>query len=261
MLNRLISSRICKGKLEMFLQPQVNVLTGKIIGIELLVRWVNHLGKSIEPHFFLPLIRNSKYKAKFSQWVLEEAFRVSEALCIEGFNGRVACNLDASEMYSGIEFFLHKLRKEYPKAGEVEIEVTEVGHLSDRKNLEAYIECFKKHGIKVALDDFGTGLNNFDAVFNYDIDKVKTDKKFLNLNVEVREAFFSSICSITEKLGLDLVVEGIETTSELIALQELGVTTVQGFYISKPIPFKDFVSSHKNSLGIINEENIANCNS
>ena len=89
--------------------------------------------------------------------------------------------------------------------------------------------------IKVALDDFGTGLNNFDAVFNYDIDKVKTDKKFLNLNVEVREAFFSSICSITEKLGLDLVVEGIETTSELIALQELGVTTVQGFYISKPI--------------------------
>ena len=98
-----------------------------------------------------------------------------------------------------------------------------------QKRIDDYIECFKKHGIKVALDDFGTGLNNFDAVFNYDIDKVKTDKKFLNLNVEVREAFFSSICSITEKLGLDLVVEGIETTSELIALQELGVTTVQGF--------------------------------
>ncbi|MCG7639631.1 EAL domain-containing protein [Alteromonas sp. CNT1-28] len=124
-------------------------MTGKTIGIELLVRWVNHLGKSIEPHFFLPLIRNSKYKAKFSQWVLEETFRVSEALSIEGFNGRVACNLDASEMYSGIEFFLHKLRKEYPNAGEVEIEVTEVGQLGDRRNLEAYIECFKSHGIKV----------------------------------------------------------------------------------------------------------------
>ncbi|WP_196494293.1 EAL domain-containing protein [Alteromonas macleodii] len=77
----------------MFLQPQVNILTGKTIGIELLVRWVNHLGKSIEPHFFLPLIRNSKYKAKFSQWVLKLG------LSIEGFNGRVACNLDASEMY------------------------------------------------------------------------------------------------------------------------------------------------------------------
>ncbi|MCG7639510.1 EAL domain-containing protein [Alteromonas sp. CNT1-28] len=113
--------------------------------------------------------------------------------------------------------------------------------------------------VKVALDDFGTGLNNFDAVFNYDIDKVKTDKGFLNLNNEVREVFFSSICSITEKLGLDLVVEGIENSSEIVALQKLGVTTVQGFYISKPIPFKDFVSSHKNSLGIINEENIANC--
>lgn len=243
----LFEVEINRGRIEMFIQPQLSLRTGLVTDTELLVRWRNEDDKIISPNTFLPMIRKSNVKSKFVDWCISEAFDIAKKLSAIQFNGGVALNLDAIDLSDRVskQFKIQQTRN--PEINNVEVELTEIGAKVDRVNIEVVLAKLTSMGVSIAIDDFGTGLNNFDAIFNYTYDKLKVDRRFITLGKKERHAFFTSVVGVTSSLNKKLVVEGVETRQQAHELKSYGVELVQGYFFARPMTLSKFIHFYKES--------------
>lgn len=232
-----------RNELELYYQPQIETKTGRIVGMEALIRWNHPEQGVISPGVFIPLAEETGLIIPIGEWVLETACRQNKSWQEAGApKVRVAVNLSAAQFYQ--EEIVDKVKSVLETSGLaaecLELEITEsiAMHSVDRV-IETFRELHKV-GIQVSMDDFGTGYSSLSYLKHFPIKRLKIDQSFIR-GIPSRAddaAIASSIIVMAHSLGLQVLGEGVETEEQRQFLAERGCDEMQGYLFSKPVPAK-----------------------
>ena len=246
MTKRLSENRVMNEKLsdalaadEFFLvyQPQVDTSTRKTIAAEALIRW-RHEGQIIQPNRFIPLLENTGRVIQVSKWVLQEACRQQAQWKQAGLDIVVAVNVSALQFEDGgfIESVLEPLNEFGVSPSKLELEITEGVLIENVEQVIKKLIQLKSLGCRISIDDFGTGYSSLAYLRQFPLDKLKIDRAFVREIPDTDDGVIaSSIITLAESLGLEVIAEGVETIEQLKFLQEQGCNQHQGFYFSRPV--------------------------
>ena len=222
---------------EIWFQPLVSVEKRRVTTCEALLRWRHPDNGMISPGIFVPIAEEMGLIEEIGAYVMREACK---ACASWPDNTRVAVNLSAVQFHQGDIFATvqNALKNSGLHPSRLELEITESLMLSDRAQVINVLEMFKKMGVRIALDDFGTGYSSLRYMNELPLDKVKIDRAFVTDLQPGTKALtlVQAITALGQRLGLSIVVEGIEHEEQLsILLQHAPVSEIQGYYFSKPV--------------------------
>ncbi|MGB5177717.1 MAG: EAL domain-containing protein [Gammaproteobacteria bacterium] len=239
--------------LELHYQPQVNLVTGQISGVEALLRWEDpELGK-VSPAVFVPIAEEYGLIVAISEWVINEACRRAQKW-ITTLNLTVTMSINISAVHFNGDTLESTIARALRASGlnprHLELELTETSILQDLNQATETLETFKNMGLQLALDDFGTGYSSLSYLMKLPFDKLKIDQSFIfNLKAETKgTAIVAAIISMSHSLGMKVIAEGVEQQEHMQMLLQMHCDQVQGYYISRPLTadqFEDFVR-HRN---------------
>jgi diguanylate cyclase (GGDEF)-like protein len=222
-------------------QPQLNLETGRIKGVEALLRWNKPDKGLLSPALFLSMLEETGGIVSVGRALLLAACRQTADWHAAGFT-----DLDVAVNVSGKEFWHHSLienvRDALAQSGlrpqSLQLELTEGIFMEDVDAAVVRIQALKALGVAVAIDDFGTGYSSLAHLKRFPLDVLKIDRYFVKdlPNAPASEALIGSILALCQGLGLGAVAEGVETREQLEALRALGCRIVQGYFISRPVP-------------------------
>jgi diguanylate cyclase (GGDEF)-like protein/PAS domain S-box-containing protein len=230
-------------ELELHYQPIIAIRTGRIEGFEGLLRW-NPVGmERVSPGVFIPVAERSGLIVSIGSWVLATG-------CLDAVSWHrrypaepplyVSLNVSARQ-FSHPSFIGHvteALQKSSIRPEFVKIELTESVAMNDAPGTEQTMSQLRALGVKLSIDDFGTGYSSLSYLRRFSVDTLKIDQSFVAAMEGGREdcAIVSTIVTLGQNLGLQIVAEGVETSSQLEALKSLGCDAVQGYFFSEPVP-------------------------
>lgn len=225
------------GHFSLDYQPKFSIATGKITGVEALVRWDHpDLGR-IPPNQFIEIAEETRMINVLGEWVLKEACRQASEWEQKGFHYSMAVNVSAIQLEDPdfLETLEGILREEGNRPDLLELELTE-SFFGDQGELQEVIIDIRKLGVKIAIDDFGTGYSSFSYIKELPVDTLKIDRAFIRDLDGGKEnsAIVEAILSVAKTVGLNVVAEGIEEEEQLQVLKDLGCEKGQGYYFSKP---------------------------
>jgi diguanylate cyclase (GGDEF)-like protein len=235
--------------LELYYQPQVNLATGQISGVEALLRWEDQeLGK-VGPDVFIPIAEEFGLIVQISEWVIKQACHQAQQW-VTAFKLPITMSINISAVHfnnRSLEGMIASaLRTTGLNPRYLELELTETSILQDLDQATEALEAFKCMGLQLALDDFGTGYSSLSYLMQLPFDKLKIDQSFIrNLKTETKgAAIVSAIISMSHSLGMSVIAEGVEQKEHMQMLLQMRCDHVQGFYISRPLTadkFADFI--------------------
>ena len=230
--------------LELYYQPQVDVATRKIVGMEALVRWHHPEHGLIPPIRFIPLAEETGLIRQLGSWVLEEAMRQTSIWFSHGHVLRVGINLSArqfaqDDLLEQIPVLLktYKLDAKY-----IDLEITETIAMQDADNSIRKLHQLKKLGVNLSMDDFGTGYSSLGYLHQFPLDVLKIDRSFVkNIGEDGSNgAIAKAVLAMAHSMNLEVVAEGVETEVQYEFLKKHGCQMIQGYLISKPVVADDF---------------------
>jgi diguanylate cyclase (GGDEF)-like protein len=221
-------------------QPQVSLSTGKVLGVEALVRW-NHPERGlVPPNDFIHVAERIGLIQRLGQWVMENACAQAREWQETGLP-KVRMSVNISPIHFQDPAIVDQVQTVLEKTGwaarELELEVTENVVQTELKNMESF-QRLKKEGVRITIDDFGTGYSSLASLKKLPIDCLKVDQLFVRDMVDDPESatLVGTIVALAKALKLQVVAEGVETEEELQILTALGCDLVQGYHFSKPVP-------------------------
>lgn len=230
-----------KGEFQLHYQPQIDLQSGKIIGCEALIRWQHPELGMVPPAEFIPIAEDSGLIVSIGEWVMREAAEQVRRWQADGLDSfHVAVNI-ASPHFQQPDFTDHvaAILQETGLAPKyLELEVTESMLMDDRTlNLDT-LTRLKKMGLRLSIDDFGTGYSSLAYLKRFPVDTLKVDRSFVKDTPAADDdaAIASAIIAMAHSLRLEVVAEGVETSSQLEFLKAHGCEYVQGYLISRPVP-------------------------
>ncbi len=239
-LERSLRRAIERSELRLHYQPQYDVRTGRIVGVEALIRWEHPELGLIPPGRFMPFAEDIGLILHVGEWVLREACRQNRAWQSQGLPPvRVAVNISALQFRNAD--FPHEVQTALKQTGLeprwLVLEVTESVIMQDAERVTDSLEQLKSLGLELAIDDFGTGYSSLSYLKRFPIDKLKIDQSFVRdiTSDTDDEAIISAIIGLTRNLGLRTIAEGVETREQLEFLQRHGCDEAQGFLFSRPL--------------------------
>ncbi|WP_428909538.1 bifunctional diguanylate cyclase/phosphodiesterase [Niallia sp. Krafla_26] len=227
-------------QLLLYYQPQVHLVTGKLMGVEALVRW-NHPERGlIPPGQFIPLAEETGLIVPIGKWVIEEACQQMKIWHQKGYEcQRVSVNLSMRQFYQEdlVDVVDQALQQSNIAPHYLELEITESMTMDVDRAIDM-LNKLKKLGVRISIDDFGTGYSSFSKLYQFPIDQLKIDQSFIrNLSTDqAQKAIVGTIISLGHHLQLELLAEGVETIDQAAFLSEHECNGIQGYLISKPIP-------------------------
>ncbi|PCJ12111.1 MAG: response regulator receiver protein [Gammaproteobacteria bacterium] len=230
-----------RDEFKVFYQPQLDVRTGQIIGVEALMRWTNAELGSVSPADFIPIAEEMGLIIEFGEWVLRQSCSQMKCWLDQGFDlQRIAVNLSSIQFYQSN---LMKVLDDVLSATKLnpchlELELTEgVIMRNATKTIEALNEI-KARGISLSVDDFGTGYSSLSYLKRFPIDALKIDRSFIaELESDAESAAITSaVIAMAHSLNLKVIAEGVENVEQLNLLRAKECDEIQGFYFSKPVP-------------------------
>ena len=239
MENRLRGA-IERGELVLHYQPQIDLRSGAVIGVEALVRWLDPERGLIPPGDFIAVAEERGLIGQIGAWVLREACRQNRAWQDAGLPKLpIAVNISASQFRQDnlVEHIRAVLRETGLEAAYLELEVTESAVMHDAERLISTLAELRKLGVFLAVDDFGTGYSSLSYLKRFPIDKIKIDRSFVH-DIPVDKDDYSivrAIIGLSKQLGLKVVAEGVETPAQLAALRESDCDHYQGYLFSRPV--------------------------
>ena len=242
---------------QLYYQPQFELVTGRIVGAEALIRWQHATLGFIPPAKFIPVAEHSGLVHELGAWVISEACRQTKAWQSQGLGDLlIAINV------SPVQFRRDDIEREVANALEasklspssIELELTESLLLADSQHLTGVLQRLRAMGIQFAIDDFGTGYSNLGYLSRFDVERLKIDQSFVlrMLHNPNDEGIVRAIIEMAHCLKLDVVAEGIEDAATLRRLTELGCEFGQGYHWSPALPaaeFVEFYGRHQRQTG------------
>jgi diguanylate cyclase (GGDEF)-like protein len=229
------------NELELYYQPQMELATGRICGVESLLRWNDPELGQVPPDKFIPIAEEFGLIVPISEWIIHEACRQARQ-----WRERYPEPITVSINISAIHFNGYNLESVIAEALQVagldpqylDIELTETSILDDPDQAIKTLNGFKKMGLHVSLDDFGTGYSSLSYLMKLPLDKLKIDQSFIRCMGQNASgtAIVSAIIAMAHSLGLSVVAEGVEEESHVDLLREMRCDILQGYYIAKPMP-------------------------
>ncbi len=246
-LENLLRQAVEKDQFALFYQPQVDLSTGKISGLEALIRWFSPELGFVPPDQFIPLAESTGLIVKIGEWVLRTACHQAKQWLEEGtFFGKVSINLSAVQLrqpgFSALLMQILDDAKLEPK--HIELELTESIIM---ENMIVAIETLKElydQGITFSIDDFGTGYSSLSYLKHFPVDTLKIDRSFLEDLVEKEEqqGIVLAIIAMSHSLEIDVVAEGVETLEQLELLIGMRCDNMQGYLFSRPLPVEEITN-------------------
>ena len=234
-----------RGEFIVYYQPQVEVLSGRIVGAEALVRWRHPKIGLVPPGKFIPAAEISGLIVSIGEWVLRESCQQNKAWQDAGLSTiRIAVNI-SSVQFRGMELesSVRAILDETGLAAEcLELELTEGILMGGASETLDTLNRLSAMGVKLAIDDFGTGYSSLSYLKRFPIDKLKIDQSFVRDIVDDPDdlAIANAVISMGHSLRLGVIAEGVEHAEQLEILMNEGCDEVQGYYFSAPLPAGEF---------------------
>jgi diguanylate cyclase (GGDEF)-like protein len=228
------------GALDVYYQPQVDLVDGSLLGVEALVRWPHPTRGMVQPNDFIGVAEHTGLIHPLTRFVLEEALKASRRWRREGHAMRMSVNLSARSLLDPeLTQDVAHLLKEYdvPRGG-LCLEVTESSMMADLRRTIATVEALAALGVTIALDDFGTGHSSLAYVKGLPVGEIKVDRSFVSSMIEdhTDEAIVRTILELARNLEIPVVAEGVEDVATSNRLRAMGCPTAQGYLFGKPMP-------------------------
>jgi diguanylate cyclase (GGDEF)-like protein len=227
-------------------QPKVEIATGRVIGVEALVRWPHEHEGLIPPDEFVPIAERTGLIGPMTEFVLRAALDQCKEWERSGHAMSVAVNLSARSLLDAelVGDIARALSESGVDPSKLVLEITETSVMSDAEYAMRVLNRLSAMGVRLAIDDFGTGYSSLSYLKRLPVNEVKIDKSFvLNMHDDENDAVIvRSIIDLGRNLGLRVVAEGVETTSAWDALREMGCDIAQGYFVSRPLPAAQLTS-------------------
>ena len=240
MLGAELRQAIESDELYLVYQPQVDIYSGRIIGVEALVRWLHPTRGVVSPGLFIPVAERSGLIVALGRWVMRESCRQMKAWLDAGVAPpMIATNLSAlqfrtpRELENDIGAILAETGVPPQK---VELELTEGVLMDASREQSDVLMRLREAGFRISIDDFGTGYSSLDYLRRFPVDRIKIAQQFLSDPTEgSSDAIIRAAIALAHELRLDVIVEGVETARHLQRVKSCGGREVQGYYFSKPV--------------------------
>ena len=229
-----------KHELELHYQPQIDVQTGRTVGVEALMRW-SHVSRGwIPPGVFIPIAEHSDLILGLGDWALATACRQLREWGPGAAHVRMAVNVSAKQFRAGgfTETIARVLRASELEPSRLELELTESVLVDTQKEVVDILEKLKDLGVMISIDDFGTGYSSLSYLSRLPIDRLKIDQSFVQRQLsDPHDAeIVRAIISLAGSLGMQVIAEGVETPEQLAFLREHDCEEAQGYLFSRPLP-------------------------
>lgn len=227
-----------------YYQPQIDISTMQVRGVEALVRWNHPTEGILQPAEFIPAAEESGIIIEIDEYVMRTACKQLKEWIDSNYSPiTISVNLTSKQFqHAYITNVLREIIRETGlNAHFIELEITESIVMKDLNVTLEILKELKSIGVKISLDDFGTGYSSLNYLKRLPIDTIKIDKSFINEITEdsKEEAIAESIIALAHKMNLSVIAEGIETKKQLEFIKEHKCDKAQGYYFSKPVPVEE----------------------
>ena len=233
-----------RDEFELYYQPVVQIKTGKIVSVEALIRWHSPDQGFTSPDNFIPLLEETGLIIPVGQWVLESACRQGVAWSQQGVKDlKININMSARQLLH--KDLIKQVNDALDKTGLqphlLDLEITESLLIEDFSNTIHILDNLNEIGVSLSIDDFGTGYSSLSYLKRMPVDTLKIDQSFVrDITVNMDDAaIVEAICALSKSLRFKITAEGVEHTEQMEYLRRYGVTAVQGYLFSKPLPAAD----------------------
>ena len=243
-LENCLQGALERGELSLHYQPQVDLVSGRVSGMEALLRWTHPELGSVRPDEFIPLAEETGLILQIGEWVLREACAQLRRWLDQGLPaGRICVNV------SPVQFSQHGfarlvagvLRDTGLAAERLELEITESLLMKDEDWTRRMLEELRGQGVSVAIDDFGVGYSNLRRISDFPVSRLKIDRSFVQGVEQLgrNASNVNAIVSMARALNLEVVAEGVESFEQLLQLRDQQCHEAQGYLLGRPVPASD----------------------
>ncbi|SDP76636.1 sensor domain-containing protein [Desulforhopalus singaporensis] len=227
-------------------QPKISLTSGDVIGAEALARWQHPVKGLIPPKEFIPLAEQTGLIIPLGKWILKKACGYAGRLQkIENLHLKISVNISVAQLREPgfLDLISDALDETGLQPSQLELEITESIAMEDDEEIISTLKKIRNLGVCLAIDDFGTGFSSLTRLKNLPITILKIDRTFVTeVAVNTKDsAIIEAIVLVAQKLGIDVVAEGIETKEQKQVLSPIGCGIGQGFLFSRPLPENDFL--------------------
>jgi EAL domain-containing protein (putative c-di-GMP-specific phosphodiesterase class I) len=246
-LGDIIDDALNNQHFKMVYQPLISVQTGKIVGFESLVRCESPKFGVISPVDFIPCAEQTGQILALGHWIFQQALLDLKRMRNLGMD-HISLSLNVSPvqlLHSNVYEQLMSLLSELDlPPSKIKLELTETALIHDPKTIAKVFDALSLEGIQIWLDDFGTGFASLSLLRKFNIDGLKIDRSFVGGITDNNEDFTlcSAVIAMAQRLGLQVVAEGIENQNQLQILSQLGCDMVQGYLLGRPLTLEKSVS-------------------
>jgi diguanylate cyclase (GGDEF)-like protein/PAS domain S-box-containing protein len=255
-LENSMRTAIQRNEFELYYQPKIDMVSGRITGAEALLRWHHPSRGLVMPGEFIHLAEESGLVHDIGNWVLATAFAQLRKWRETGLDHlHVAVNIAAGQFRASnlAECIIERIKLEGCDPRMIEIEITETGMLRDPEGVGRTVSALRAVGVSVAIDDFGTGYSSLSHLKRFPIDTLKIDRSFVADVLTDRDdaAIVYAVIALAHALEINVVAEGVETEAQRTLLAQQGCGAYQGYLFSRPLSAADFdalVRKHQSSV-------------
>ncbi|WNO09520.1 EAL domain-containing protein [Teredinibacter sp. KSP-S5-2] len=246
------------NEMKLFYQPQVDLNTGRIVGLEALVRWQHKDRGLVSPVHFIPLAEETGLINQLGEWVLSHACERFQAWLMQGIHfGKVAVNISMRQFRQDhFEQTVVRVLTESKLAPQyLELEITESSAMENASVTAEMLGCLSKMGLSLAIDDFGTGYSSLAYLQQFPIHKLKIDRSFVSdIDTNNSDASIAkSIIDLAHNMQLQVIAEGVERPAQSRWLIDRGCDQVQGFYYCKPLAEEELLALVEDHTRVIKD--------
>lgn len=240
-----MNNALGSDQFHIYLQPKVDMITGRIVGSEALVRWIHPTKGVISPVDFVPIFEGNGFISEIDFYMLEQVCKMIRRWLDKGLEAKpVSVNLSRSNLYSPriLNDIMTCVERYSVPHDLIEFEITESAFAVDNIHLNQLMEQLQKNHFRVLMDDFGSGYSSLNALRELSVDILKIDIKFLPVSRNDKRAdiILRSVTQMADQLGLEMVVEGVETKAQADLLKKMGCRIAQGFLYYRPMPIEEY---------------------
>lgn len=235
-------------RMEFYIQPQVSSTHSRVIGGELLVRWVSTSGLVIPPSQFVDFLETGEFAYSFFTWSVNRCMQILRQL-FEQCGQWVSLSLNLATPHLAdlelMEMLVNALKTQGIARGVLEVEITERILAEDQENVLSNLQYLAAEGVKIAIDDFGTGYSSLSYLRKFPLDRLKIDRVFVTNLADNEEdrLIVNSIVSLAHVLGLEVIAEGVEDNAQACFLRDTGCEYFQGYLTGKPQTVSQFTEA------------------